>query len=52
VGVGLPLPPFTPAVTDKLCVVLIVVAEGATATAGVNVARVVTATEAEPTAPL
>jgi hypothetical protein len=52
VGVALPLPPFTAAVTVKACVVLIVVADGVTATAGVNVASVVTAIVAEPAAPL
>jgi hypothetical protein len=52
VGTGFPLPPFTATVTIRPCVVVILVADGVTATAGVNVARVVTAIVAEPAAPL
>jgi hypothetical protein len=52
VGVGFPLPPFTATATVKACAVVMLVAEGATATAGVNVASVVTAIVVEPVAPL
>jgi hypothetical protein len=50
VGVALPLPPLTTAVTVKACVVVILVADGVTVTAGVFLVGVVTVTTAEPVA--
>jgi hypothetical protein len=52
VGTGLPLPPLTTAVTVKACVVVMLVADGVTATAGVFLVGVVTVTTAAPVAPL
>jgi hypothetical protein len=50
VGIAFPLPPLTTAVTVKGCVVVMLVAEGVTVTAGVILAGVVTVTIADPDA--
>jgi hypothetical protein len=50
VGVGFPLPPLTTRVTERPCVVVMLVADGVTVTVGVINAGVVTATGAAPVA--
>jgi hypothetical protein len=50
VGTGLPLPPATTTVTERLCVVVRFAADGVTATVGVIFAGVVTVTSADPVA--
>jgi hypothetical protein len=50
VGAGLPLPPLTTAVTVSACVVVMLIADGVTATPGVIFAGVVTVTTAAPVA--
>ena len=52
VGVGLPLPPLTATVTERLCVVAMLDADGDTVTAGIVFGDGVTVTEAAPEAPL
>jgi hypothetical protein len=51
VGVGLPLPPATPRVTVKICVVVMLAADGVTVTVGVTFAGAVTVTGADPVPP-
>jgi hypothetical protein len=50
VGVGLPVPPLTATVTERGCAVVMLEADGVTATVGVVFAATVTVTDALPEA--
>ena len=49
VGVGLPLPPLTATVTERLCAAVMLDGEGVTVTVG-DISSVITVTKADPVA--